>query len=58
MNDVMTPWAAMPDDLLADFTPDEVRAVIGAIELNTALGLLARHARLVTLRAWAIGGDS
>jgi hypothetical protein len=53
-NDTMTPWSVLDDELIADFTPDELRAVVGMIELSTALGLLAHHARLLGLRAWAV----
>lgn len=58
MNDMKMQWCAMSDELLAKCSPDELHDIVAAIQLANALGLLAQHARLTTMRAWAVGDGS
>lgn len=55
MNDRSIPWVELDDALIADFSPAELRAMVGAIELENSFALLAHYARVTTMRAWAIG---
>lgn len=55
-NDVMTSWRENPE-LIRWLTPEELHEQCAVIELMACLYKLARHARLVTLRAWAVGGS-